>query len=143
VHAAWDENAIRLVRGRSFYDPHFLVAAATKGTPEFTAVETLLKGPEIKLPDGLMSVDKEGTERPDMRVAWWQSRNRKRDLRYCDIAVPSATGVPAIAVPPEVSRTLPSYSRREPPVIFGHYWFVPSTPQQLERNAACIDYSVA
>jgi hypothetical protein len=57
VHAAWDENAIRLVRGRSFYDPDFLAAAATRGTPEFTAVETLLKGPETRIPDGQMCVE--------------------------------------------------------------------------------------
>jgi calcineurin-like phosphoesterase family protein len=143
VHAAWDKNAIRLVRGRSFHDPHFLAAAATKGTPEFTAVETLLKGPEIKLPDGQTSVDKDGTERADMRVAWWQSRKRKRRLKYCDIAVPSAVDMPEMAVPSEVLSSLPSYGRSEPPVIFGHYWFVPSTPQILERNVACIDYSVA
>jgi hypothetical protein len=115
VHAAWDENAIRLVRGRSFYDPDFLVAAATKGTPEFTAVETLLKGPEIKLPDGQTSVDKDGTERADMRVVWWHSRKRKRHAKYCDIAVPSAVDMPAMAVPPEVLSSLPSYGRREPP----------------------------
>jgi hypothetical protein len=143
VHAAWDENAIRLVRGRSFYDPDFLVAAATRGTPEFTAVETLLKGPEIKLPDGQMCADKDGTHRADMRIAWWQSRKRKKHLKYCDIAVPSAADIPAIAVPPEVLSSLPSYGRREPPVIFGHYWFVPNTPQVLKRNVACIDYSVA
>ena len=50
VHAAWDENAIRLVRGRSFYDPDFLAAAATKGTPEFTAVETYSKGQKLNYP---------------------------------------------------------------------------------------------
>ena len=111
VHAAWDENAIRLVRGRSFYDPDFLAAAATRGTPEFTAVETLLKGPEIKLPDGQMCVDKDGTHRADMRIAWWQSRKRKKHLKYCDIAVPSAADIPAIAVPPEVLSSLPSYAR--------------------------------
>ena len=111
VHAAWDENAIRLVRGRSFYDPDFLAAAATRGTPEFTAVETLLKGPEIKLPDGQMCADKDGTHRADMRIAWWQSRKSKKHLKYCDIAVPSAADIPAIAVPPEVLSSLPSYAR--------------------------------
>lgn len=143
VHAAWDENAIRFVRGRSFYDPDFLAAAASKGTLEFTAVETLLKGPEIKLPDGQTSVDKDGTERTDMPVAWWQSRKRKRHSKYCDIAVPSAVDMPGMTVPPGVLSSLPSYGRRDPPVIFGHYWFVPSTPQILERNVTCIDYSLA
>ena len=51
--------------------------------------------------------------------------------------------MPEMVVPPEALSSLPSYGRREPPVIFGHYWFVPNTPQVLERNVACIDYSVA
>jgi hypothetical protein len=78
-----------------------------------------------------------------MRIDLCKSRKRKRHLKYREIAVPSAADVPAVAVPPEVLKSLPSYGRREPPVIFGHYWFVPNTPQVLERNVACIDYSVA
>jgi len=143
VHASWDANSIRLVRGRSFHDPDFLAAAATKDTPEFAAVETLLKGPEIPLPDGRTSPDKEGTERAEMRVAWWQARKRKKQLLYAEIAVPNAASIPETAVPAEVLSSLPSYSRREPPVIFGHYWLSADTPQLLQANAACVDYGVA
>ena len=131
VHATWDENAIRLVWGRSFHDPHFLADAATKGTPEFTAVETLLKGPEIKLPDGYTSVDKEGTERLDTRVASWKSRKRKRHITYSDIAVQSTTDIPAIAVPPELLSSLPNYRRREPPVA------LPARARYCSRCSGC------
>ena len=143
VHASWDTNSIRLVRGRSFHDPDFLAAAATKGTPEFAAVETLLKGPEIQLPDGRTCKDKDGTERATMRIAWWQSRKRKKRSFYSEIAVPNAPSIPETPVPADIASTLPSYNRSEPPVIFGHYCLPPNPPQLLERNAACVDYSVA
>jgi hypothetical protein len=144
VHASWDAKEIRLVRGRSFHDPDFLELAATKETPEFEAVETLLKGPEIQLPDGRTCPDKEGTERREIRVAWWQSPKRNKRLFYKDIAIPGAVSIPEATVPAEDVTSLPSYSRREPPVIFGHYWLAPHKPPQLlEHNAACVDYSVA
>jgi hypothetical protein len=34
-------------------------------------------------------------------------------------------------------------SRREPPVIFGHYCLDSKKPRLLDRNAACVDYCVA
>jgi len=43
---------------------------------------------KVKLPDGVTSVDKDGTERTDMRVAWRQ---------YCDIAVPVLSSLPSQA----------------------------------------------
>lgn len=143
VHASWDTNSIRLIRGRSFHDPDFLAAAVRKGEPEFGAVENLLKGPEIKLPDGMTCPDKDGTERGDMRVAWWQSPKRNKRVLYTDIAVPNAASIPKTAVPAELLSALPSYSRREPPVVFGHYGLISDKPQLLEQNAACVDYSVA
>lgn len=143
VHAAWDAPSIRVVRGRSLHDPDFLAAAATKGTPEFKAIENLLKGPEINLPEGLTSPDKEGIERREMRVAWWKSRPRKKHLHYKEIGIPNAVSIPEAMVPKEEVTSLPSYSRREPPVIFGHYWLSGKKPELLEPNAVCVDYSVA
>lgn len=143
VHASWDANSIRLVRGRSFHDPDFLAAAATKRAPEFEAVGKLLEGPQIRLPDSRTSTDENGTEREDMRVAWWQSRKRKKRLIYPEIAVPNTAAIPETAVPAEVLSGLPSYGRREPPVVFGHYGLISDKPQPLERNAVCVDYGVA
>ena len=143
VHASWDESLIRIMRGRSFHDPDFLALAATRGTSEYGAVERLLKGPEIPLPSGQTCDDKEGVERTEMRVAWWQSRPRKKHISYADIAVPNGARIPDAPVPAAVLESLPSYGRREPPVIFGHYWLNAASPSLLERNAACVDYSVA
>jgi hypothetical protein len=143
VHASWDESLIRIMRGRSFHDPDFLALAATKGTSEFEAVERLLKGPEIPLPDGHTCDDKEGVARTEMRVAWWQSRPKKKRVSYNDLSMPNGSQIPDAVVPPAVLEALPTYGRREPPVIFGHYAFVAESPSLVERNAACIDYNVA
>lgn len=143
VHAAWDESLIRIMRGRSFHDPDVLTLAATKGTSEFQAVEKLLKGPEIPLPEGCSCDDKEGVERTEMRVAWWLSRPKKKRVSYADISMPNGSEVPDVLVPAPLLESLPSYGRREPPVIFGHYALVLPSPKLLERNAVCVDYNIA
>lgn len=143
VHAAWNNEAIRVVRGRTFHDPAFLAAAATRGTPEFAAVDILLKGPEIELPEGELVPDKEGNQRRDMRVAWWQPANRKGAASYLDVSVPGAVGIPTSPLPGAIAVRLPRYAEKEPPAIFGHYWFPADAPRPLSRNAGCIDFSVA
>lgn len=143
VHASWDPDAIQIVRGRSFFDPEFLLAAATKETPEYRAVELLLKGPELLLPAGLLCRDKDGTERPDMRIAWWNPKAPRKQRTYTDIAVPGAQGIPKDKLPPDFAAALPTYGAKEPPVIFGHYWLRSDKAEVLSRNAACLDYSVA
>jgi hypothetical protein len=143
VHASWDESLIRIMRGRSFHDPDVLTLAASKGTSEFQAVERLLKGPEISLPEGHSCDDKEGVARTEMRVAWWRSRPKKKRVSYSDLSMPNGSLIPDVLVPASVLESLPSYGRREPPVIFGHYALISSSPSLLERNAACIDYNIA
>jgi hypothetical protein len=51
--------------------------------------------------------------------------------------------VPEALIPTELCRSIPTYSRREPPVFFGHYWLRAEAPCLLEPNAACLGYSVA
>ena len=59
VHAAWSPAAIRLLK-TPYLTPESLVSASTKGTPEYRAVETLLKGVEATLPARLSFFDKDG-----------------------------------------------------------------------------------
>ena len=63
VHACWDQKSIDLLAelaGRECYlNPGLLVRASTKGAPEYEAIETLLKGHEIGLPEGISFRDKD------------------------------------------------------------------------------------
>jgi len=153
VHACWDPWAIGIVddalaRHGGMTDG-FMVEALPplgEGGDLFLAVEWLLKGKEIPLPDGHEPLaDKEGTRRHKMRVRWFDLPARPT---YSDLIFPprSTVGLPAHHVPADVLADvrLPgnAYPANAPPVFFGHYWL--SGPiEEPDSNAVCLDYSVA
>ena len=58
--------------------------SARWGSREFKAVETLLKNPERKLPGGASFLDKEGSERTEARLRWWdRPRPGPRSAKAC------------------------------------------------------------
>ena len=143
VHAAWVPSAIGAVAVATLQDENFLRKAATKGSAESTAVDMLLKGPEIPLPSGFSKEDREGNDRDDMRVAWWKARMAGQRYTYRDLAIPGAGEMPAASVPSADLVACPSYGNAERPVIFGHYWLPDEASAPLVANAACVDYSIA
>lgn len=88
VHACWHDDSIAVVEqecGSSapFADVNHLVAASDENDPLFTAVETLLKGPEISLVhhDQPPYHDKDGHPRDNARMQWWNGEARTlRDI---------------------------------------------------------------
>lgn len=142
VHACWDPDAIDVLtpqmRSGNRLTPDLLVAACRKDSPEFEAVETLLKGKELKLPEGESFPDKEGTVRHRMRIRWWE----EGEQTYRSIFMGPASAETHIPDDPVPGDHLLTYSHREPPVFLGHYW-LEGTPEPLAHNVACLDYSVA
>lgn len=137
VHACWDARYIEKLGGSKLSDD-LVIKATQKGTWEYEAIETLLKGKEIPLKNGMSFNDKDGNTRHDIRVRWWDS---------------AATTYQSVFMGPDSARThipddeiegdhLVEYSHSEPPVFLGHYWFE-GEPEPLARNIACLDYSVA
>ena len=139
VHACWDDDQIALLGGNNELTDELLHASAVTGTPEYKAIETLLKGKEIALPDGKTFKTKDGDERHEIRVKWWIPAAGKT---YYDLSLPTYEDAPRVLVPhdPRLER---GYAETEPPVIVGHYWLPPATPVPLAPNVACVDYSVA
>lgn len=140
VHAAWDADAITTLAGRSIADAAFLHLSAMHGQPEFHAIELLLKGPELAMPEGHLFTDKEGVKRRQVRVRWWDI---PLAAQVSHLAMPEPFDVPGDANPQALLR-IPNYAPDEPPVFFGHYWL----PAHLKRaplapNIACLDYSAA
>jgi hypothetical protein len=142
VHACWDKQAIDAIRnfqnGSPCLGETLLEAASEKGTWHYQAVETILKGKEISLGGGASFRDKDGNERHEIRVRWWDH---------------SALTYKEAFMGPESARThipedeihgdhLVEYSHEEPPVFLGHYW-LEGEPAPLAPNIACLDYSVA
>src|SRR5260221_8710287 len=69
VHAAWSPTAMRTLK-TAYLTPEGLGLASTKGTPEYRAIETLLKGVEASLPSEVPFLDKDGNPRHEIRVRW-------------------------------------------------------------------------
>lgn len=141
VHATWSPEMIQFLSGKSLQDPVFLKASSEEGSPEFVAVETVLKGVEIPLPEGYVFTDKQGHARQNIRVRWWEQPIGKT---YRQIAFSDSDTVPEVGIPHSLSDAWEEYLATEPPVFFGHYWMPSSAPvAPVSPNAACLDYSVA
>jgi hypothetical protein len=114
-----------------------ILSGSRRGHPVFEALETVCKGPEVTLPDGMSFEDKEGKVRDAVRIAWW-----KED---CSTYKMAAQGPPSLidAIPDSpLGLEWQAFRYRGPPVIFGHYWFT-GTPAVLSPSVACVDYSAA
>ena len=140
VHACWHPEHLDILnrRGVAWYLPEDCwTASARKGTPEYKAVETLLKGPEYKLPEGSGFYDKGGQWREHARIAWWTPDPRDLDSALLLQSDPEGLDVGA----PYENPQHPAYPKDAPPVFFGHYWRSGAVEPQ-QPNAACLDYSI-
>jgi hypothetical protein len=138
VHACWDDAAIEIIKarcpdGRLRTDDLPEVAAAA--SPFGKAVERLLSGPEVSLPEGYKFHDTNNHERREVRLAWW--RPEATTWRDACLSVPKPDDLPSGAIPPDTAALL--YREDAPPVVVGHYK-MSGTPGIEAPNAACLDY---
>jgi len=140
VHACWDDSQIKVLNGQNRLTDELLFKSAMRETKEFHALDVLLKGKEILLPQGCFFDDKEGFTRPKIRVRWWMDGANRT---YRDVVFPDSDTVPRLPIPSEVAVSLKEYSLNAPPVFMGHYWLPPAPPELVASNIACLDYSVA
>lgn len=141
IHACWDRDIIKKLTNHydgSRMTDQLLHQASTWGRWEYEAVETLLKGKEIPLPDGYHFHDRYGTRRHHIRVRWWD----RGALTYRGKFLGSKEWETHIPDDPISSDHGIEYAHREPPVFLGHYW-LEGHPKPLASNVACLDYSVA
>jgi hypothetical protein len=145
VHASWQPSDIEVIntafRELERFTPEFLTSALDLDSPLHRAVENVLKGPEIKLPNGVTFRGPYGQERDSTRVRWYAD---PAGMSIQDYSIGAGDGLPDLSVPePEPDKPgIKHYSDKEPPVFFGHYW-LDMEPKPLKPNVACVDYSVA
>lgn len=140
VHACWSQRHVDLVGDRRLGDEAFLLASARTGSPEFHAVETLLKGPEIALPPDSPFRDKEDNLRTKTRVKWWCPLE---GLTYREASFPEQQTLSGEILDRDaIEEPWDIYPESAPPVFVGHYWLPPQPPQTY-GNVVCLDYSVA
>jgi hypothetical protein len=153
VHACWDPAAMEAIGpmlgpGNTLTES-LLVEAAVKpapGTPNeerraYDAIEHLLKGPEVELPEDCEYLDKGNHLRRHARFAWWHRLAHR--LPHA-VVIPRGTvrpdGSPFPELPDtEIATPVDPYMD-EVPLFVGHYWNSGS-PRIMGRHVACVDYS--
>jgi len=146
VHAAWIPAAIDRIRkwtsGSLKLNDGLLEMSASEGSEEFDAIETVLKGIEIPLPEGCPFEDKDNNPRKKIRIRWWEPAANKTYGEMIFPKEPLKCGKEKIAR--EETAKLSAYNDTVP-VFFGHYWREPGKHEfriQTE-HICCLDYSVA
>ncbi|MDB6174129.1 MAG: hypothetical protein JWL59_3440 [Chthoniobacteraceae bacterium] len=140
VHACWDAEQISQLGSMRLTD-ELLFKAAEPASPEGKAIDILLKGKELSLPEESTFTDKEGIVRKQIRVKWWLGAEKQT---YRSLSLPDSEDAPRISVPVHHHAEIGNaYPQSDPPVFVGHYWLPPKRPEALASNVACVDYSIA
>lgn len=162
VHACWSDPIVDQLKAQLTASPlqngfngkqwciseDFLHASAVEGSEAFAAIETLLKGPEVNLPEGMSYLDKGEKIRKKFRLKWWAHIQDYSTLENIALSLPDSfkekkTPLPA-AQYDELRKSTQHliYSVENPPVFFGHYWLKDKT-EAFTENICCLDYSIA
>ena len=148
VHACWNNAAMKVIEPWLSHDGSvthaLMVEGSRKGSAEYDAIETVLKGPEIDLPEGMAYLDKDKHPRKKARLRWWDTD--ATTLRRA-AEIPSDATTPGGDPFPELPDTPLGCGVNAPytddvPVIFGHYWRTGPRPVDTSMTA-CVDYSAA
>jgi hypothetical protein len=143
VHAAWHSESMDVVREYSAegnrLTADLLEAATIRGNREFSALQNILKGPEIPLPQGTMFADKDGNERTEMRIRWWLDA---ATMTYGELGLGQHDGAGNAQPDASLTERYRGYDDGIP-VFFGHYWLRGDRPEVFGPKIACLDYSVA
>ena len=148
VHACWNSAAMNLLEPWLSADGSvtyaLMVEGSRRGSAEYEAIETVLKGPEIQLPEGLAYCDKDGHPRIKARLRWWDA-NATTLRRAAEIPSDARTAddepFPELPDSP-LDVGVNEFYTDEVPVIFGHYWRTGPRPVDTSMTA-CVDYSAA
>lgn len=143
AHACWRQSQIDVIqsgmRDGRLTEQFLAESFQKKPAPSAArlAMDLVTKGPEIKLPNGQMFHDHEGTPRVDIRLQWWNEDART----YRNAAM-----VPTLQIPNIPDEPLPDGvemgTDSDMPVLVGHYW-LNGRPGVRSGKVAVLDYSAA
>lgn len=152
VHACWHAESIALIEnelgGSRLSEVQHLVRASDEGDPLYTAIETLVKGPNLSLTDYGQDryLDVDGEPRDQARVRWWHDGAATlRGVAEMGAKFTTAEGIPYPELPDlAVSQIHRSHVYADRiPVVYGHYWRqgVPRHGHDWTDYTACVDFS--
>ena len=146
IHACWDPKAMdqlqRKLGPNNTVTDELMVTMSTKGHQDYHDLEILIKGPEIKMPDGFKYKDKDEIVRSSARYAWWDAEASTFDIAA---RIPgnctAMDGTPFPKLPSEpIPPDNPAPYGDTIPLFFGHYWCT-EDDEIISDHAMCVDYS--
>ncbi len=141
IHACWHPRHLQTLSRYTDDNDRILTdawpALNRKDTEAYEAIETVLKGPEIRLPADTEFTDQEGNSRRNVRIQWWDAEG----ITYRDLAMVPSEVIESIPHEPIPEDIRPDYVG-DKPLFVGHYW-MSGTPAPLTPHIACLDYSIA
>ena len=142
VHACWDFENIEFLRDNLENDrltDKLIYDSVKQDTELHRVIEETLKGKEMAMPEGYSFYDKDGTERTEIRIKWWEDPSA---MTYRSISVEPLENLPSTPIEGSVISAQTYYPPEHKPVFFGHYW-LKGQPSFQKANVCCLDYSVA
>ncbi|MEH6638679.1 MAG: metallophosphoesterase [Porticoccaceae bacterium] len=144
IHASWNNNALDVLspllnEQRCLLDEHY-ATCSDKGSDAYNALETILKGPEVQLPEGVSFNDKDKNPRDQARLKWWHPEHFDvTDRLHLGDDLTNAHKLDQLQIDSDHS-----YPADHKPLFVGHYWRDGEpAPLSDNQNSACLDYSVA
>jgi hypothetical protein len=139
VHACWHRASQKALAGcldeQARLTEKGLHEVHNRGSMAYRAAEVLLKGPEVRLPNGHSFRDKDEHVRHEARLRWWDLT--AHTFRTAALGMEGREAdLPEDPVPTDFMY------QEETPVLFGHYW-MHGEPHILNPRASCLDFSVA
>lgn len=144
VHACWKQEYVDILSKNANYldtsnieDYYCFSDNGNNALSSRTqAIEVLLKGPEIDLPENISYVDPDGVTRKKTRLLWW-----KYSDNFYDMADLSSEKLSETFKEYKVDNLWANkeYIKR---TYIGHYW-MKGSPDKLDNNVICVDWSVA
>lgn len=142
VHACWNQKNIDYLKKHLINNrltDALIYESVKKETELHDAIDETLKGKEIKMPKGMSFLDKDGTERTNFRIKWWEN---PLEVTYQEISVLPTSELPNDRIDVSLLENTAYYEADDKPVFFGHYW-LNGAPMLYRNNICCLDYSVA
>lgn len=141
IHAFWCPESIATAMPHLNTDNTLPLQAyvdlADEGSAFYRAIELLLKGPELQLPDQVSFYDPNGIRRSRARISWWVDRNLPTSQR---IEYPQSNMSSEEILYLDRSRITKVFNAPPKPVFIGHYWMT-GRPAPLSDKVCCVDYS--
>lgn len=142
AHACWDQALIRAYRERHRTDclsAHIFQASEDWSGLEHRTIDRLTRGTSLLLPDNAVMVGSDGLSRRYFRTKFWlASPQTYGELPLQPDALPQEVYHQRLTEK-DYERLL-HYAAHEPPLFVGHYW-MSGSPQLMQPNIACLDYS--